>query len=166
VVTGAHRGAVTGVRIGAGWPSRSVAAALTSLSARLRGPWLDRELAAGVEPWHSPVHSARSLQITSQRARNSLADSLETLFVRAQRPARSPGWSAAVPVDRDAVLAARQALEWLAERLRDGAPIGTRGVAELRDVISDGSGPFYGALTGDTLRGVLAQVLASLDVPD
>jgi hypothetical protein len=127
---------------------------------------LDRELAVGVEPWRSPVHSARSLQITSRRARRSLATSIDKLIDRAQAPARATAFTAVVPPDRRAVLGARLRLELLAERLRDGAPISTRGVAALRDVVSDGSGPLYSALSGDSLGRVLARIQDSLDVPD
>lgn len=155
-------------------PSRRVWS-LTPWQARLRGPWLDRELAAGAEPWCTPVHSARSLQITATRARHAQARSLEALIERASGPA-SPTTSsttmtarflsAQIPVDRPAVLGAREHLEAIVIRLRDGAPISTRGVAAVRDLMSDGAGPIYSPLSGAALGRVLESIRDSLDVPD
>src|ERR1019366_4451743 len=76
------------------------------LLARLRALWLDRQLAAGVVPWHSKVHAARSLQLTSDRSRRALARSLEHLVEQADGP--PVHWrSAAVPPCRPQVSEAR-----------------------------------------------------------
>jgi hypothetical protein len=150
------------VRLGAGARGRTTA--WTLLAARLRGTRLDRELAAGVQPWHSPAHSARSLQITSRVSRRALARGLDRMQARAAGPTAT--WTAAVPVDGRAVREEQFVLDLLADRLRDGAPISTRSVAALRYLMSDGSSPFYRARKGNSLAGVLAEVHASLDVPD
>ncbi len=162
-----------GVRLGLMWPGRTRLTdrtpvfrnPVTSLAARLRGPWLDRELAAGVAPWHSPAHSVRSLQITAPRARRGLARSLDQLIRRAAAPP-PPSLSAVIPLDRSAVLAAQPVLERLGRRLRDGTPVSAQGVAALREVVADGCGPLYSAVSGDSLGRLLAAVAESLDVPD
>ena len=139
---------------------------LSSLAARLQGPSLDGELACGVEPWRTPLHTARSLQITGARARRSLAKSLDRLLERAQTPTWSTAVSAAVPVDRRAVLGARARVEDLSRRLRDSAPVSTSGIAALRDLLCDGDGPIYNPLSGVALGQVLASIRDSLDVAD
>jgi hypothetical protein len=163
MATAAHHLPV-GVRFGSA-PSRT-GTPWVSMLARMRGPWLDRELATGIEPWRSPVHCARSLQITSPRARRALARSLEQILTRADAPARPGELSAAVPLNDRAVQAARLQMLAIAAQLRDGEPVNTRGVAALRDAISDGSGPFYNVLSGDSLVRMLAGIEQSLDVRD
>ncbi len=157
-------GRSTRVRSGAGTQGR--APGLASLRARFQGAWLDRELASGVEPWRTPVHSARSLQITGPRARRTLADTLDKLVRRAEQAGANTTISCVVPIDRPAVLGARTLLADIAARLRDGAPVSTPGVAALRDLLTDGSGPIYAALSGDALGRALASIRESLDVAD
>ncbi len=159
----ASYGRSAGVRSPVRTPDR--ASLLAPMWARMRGGWLDRELATGVEPWRTPVHSARSLQITGVRARRSLAKSLDQLIRRAQT-SRPAAMSTVVPLDRRAVLGARVQVEALAQRLRDGAPVSTRGVAALRDLLCDGSGPIYSPVSGEALGRVLASIRDSLDVVD
>jgi hypothetical protein len=157
-------GRSTGVRSGAG--ARGRAPGLASLRAHFQSAWLDRELASGVEPWRTPVHSARSLQITSPRGRRTLADALDKLLRRAEQAGANTTISCVVPVDRPAVLGAATPLADIAARLRDGAPVSTAGVAALRDLLSDGSGPVYSPLSGEALGHVLGSIRDALDVVD
>jgi hypothetical protein len=53
------------------------------------------------------------------------------------------GLTAAVAADRHEVLAAAPELPALEHRLRDGGPIGVRGAAMVRLLLSDGTGPLY-----------------------
>jgi hypothetical protein len=172
-VPGHSRGGRSGRSSHLPWSLR--ARLLTPWQARLRGPWLDRELAAGAPPWCTPVHSVRSLQITGTRARHAQARAVEALIDRAAVPVpvttssamiTARLLSAQIPVDRAAVLGVRGPLEAIITRLRDGRPISTRGVAALRDLISDGAGPIYSPLSGATLGRVLDSIRDSLDVPD
>jgi hypothetical protein len=123
-------------------------------------------LAAGVAPWTTAVHSARSVQITSRRGRCALAASVEALIQRARTPGPAWGLTAQVPVDRAAVLGARPYLEALVIRLRDGQPVSTMAVAALRDLMTDGAGPIYSPLTGQGLGRVAASIRDLLDVPE
>ena len=112
------------------------------LLARLRAFWLDRQLAAGVVPWHSKVHAARSLQLTSDRSRRALACSLEHLVEQADGP--PVHWrSAAVLPCRPQVSEARPVILAIAARLRATAPVDARGMARLRLLLTDGAGPCY-----------------------
>jgi hypothetical protein len=53
--------------------------------------------------------------------------------------------SAAVPVRRPSVLAWREALLGLAERLEQPVPLDPCGVARALVLLTDGGGPFYNA---------------------
>lgn len=135
------------------------------LSARLRAPWLDRQLAAGVPSWHSRAHAARALQLTSDRNRRRLARFLERLVERAEeRPA--PFRSASVPPCRAQVREARPLMLAIALRLRTVAPVDARGIARLMDLLSDGGGPCYVPTHPHALSSALLTVDESLDVPD
>ena len=122
--------------------SRSPRPRTVWLLAHLRALWLDRQLAAGVVPWHSKLHAARSLQLTSDRSRRALACSLEHLVEHADGP--PVHWrSAAVPPCRPQVSEARPVILAIAARLRATAPVDARGMARLRLLLTDGAGPCY-----------------------
>ena len=119
---------------------------------------LDRLLAAGTSPRASAVLGLRAQQITGRRSRMRLADGLARATRDAQ--ATTPGFSAAVRPHRQEVLAARTVLARLERRLRAPEPVTARGVALLRALLTDGTGPLYrpserGAL-GSQLRAAAA----------
>ncbi len=60
----------------------------------------------------------------------------------AERP-RRPGLSAAVPVRRTEVTAAKPELLSIAARLRDEEPVCARGVAMASKLLTDGAGALY-----------------------
>ena len=135
------------------------------LLARICAARLDRQLAAGVEPWRSPVYAARALQLTSGRSRRMLARSLERLVEQAEQP-RTPYRSAVVQPSRPRVREARPVLLTLASRLRGNVPVDPRGVAALKDLLSDGTGPCYMHGHPDTLKLRLQAIDQLLDVQD
>jgi hypothetical protein len=140
---------------------------LVSLLARLRGHWIDHELAAGAEPWRSPVYAARARQLTSDRRRRVLARSLERLIELAEEPPRvigGRGGRAVVEPYRPGVREARPVMLTLSWRLRGNAPLDPRGVAALKDLLSDGAGPCYTPAHPDTLKRLLQVIGQSLDV--
>lgn len=121
------------------------------LTARVRGPWLDSQLAAGVPSWRSPSHAARALQLTGDRDRRALARSLERLLEAVER-IPTPVRGGAIRPCRGQVLGALPEIMAISALLRSAEPIDARGVAMLRLVLSDGAGPCYvrsrpGALT-------------------
>jgi len=61
------------------------------------------------------------------------------------------------------VLAAAEALETLAERLLDPAPVDARGVARAELLLRDGTGPLYFHGAKSRLAGVAAAALAALE---
>ena len=133
--------------------------------ARLRAPWLDRQLADGVASWASPSHAARALQLTGARSRRSWAGSLERLVEHAERPSTRFG-SAVVAPCREQVREALPLILDIAARLRATAPVGAAGVARLRALLCDGNGPCYSRSDQGALRIALQAVSESLDVYD
>jgi hypothetical protein len=138
---------------------------MTWLSARLRAGWLDRQLADGVAPWHSPVHAARALQLTSRRHRRAMARSLERLVEAADQP-HLRFLTAAVPPCRAQVHDALPSILDVAGRLRDGEPVDARGIATLRELLSDGLGPCYANTHPGALAVALEAVSQWLDAVD
>jgi hypothetical protein len=113
------------------------------LLAHLRALWLDRQLAAGIVPWHSKLHAVRSLQLTSDRSRRALARSLEHLVEHAEMSRiQSVGTAVVIPC-REQVREARPVILAIAVRLRATAPVDARGTARLRLLLTDGTGPCY-----------------------
>jgi hypothetical protein len=138
---------------------------LAPLLARLRGPWLNRQLAAGVEPWRSPVHAARARQLTADRTRRMLARGLERLVEQAEEP---PSLSRAAVIHpwRPGVREARPLILTLASRLRSSAPVDPRGIAALKDLLTDGGGPVYTPGDPNTVKRHLEIIDQWLDVQD
>ena len=146
--------------------SRSLRPRTVWLLAHLRALWLDRQLAAGVVPWHSKLHAARALQLTSDRSRRALARSLEQLVEHADGPPVQRR-SAAVPPCRPQVSEARPVILAIAARLRATAPVDARGTARLRLLLTDGTGPCYTpSRRPDALAAQLQTVDRWLDAAD
>jgi hypothetical protein len=137
---------------------------LSRLSARLRGPWLDRQLARGITSWSSPVHAERALQLTSNHTRNRLASSLDTLVERSEMPRSQLSGTPFVPPCREQVREALPQILALSSRLRGAAPVGARGVAQLEILLCDGAGPFYRRSTPAALAVALEDVWPWLEV--
>jgi hypothetical protein len=145
---------------------RRVPRALPRLQARVRGPRVDRELARGIATWHSPLHAERALYLTSNRTRNNLARSLDRLLAHAEMTRiQFVGTAVAIPCREQVREALPQILE-LAFRLRDGRPVGARGVAQLETLLCDGSGPCYSRSTPQALAAALEGVSRWLDIDD
>lgn len=102
---------------------------------------IDRELADGASPASSAAHSARAEWLISERRRDELAYTLERLVRESQLPHRIQ--TAAVPIDREAVRACAPQLLGLAVEMRASAAPQPGGVAALRLLLVDGSGPLH-----------------------
>jgi len=107
---------------------------ITRLLARLRGRSLDRALSDGADQTTSVRLTARAAQLTARPMREELAGSLEQLLYTAGKPAgryRIP--------------------------LQGPAPVSARGVAMLRDLLTDGTGPLF---TANSRGPALAQIIS------
>jgi hypothetical protein len=134
------------------------------LRAHLRGPWLDRQLASGVQSWASPNHAARALHLTNPRRRRSLARSLERLLEEAARPPL-PTRTASIGVCRTQVREAREEVVAIVAKLRKPGPVDAHGIAALLELLRDGCSPLYVGPRPGALRSALQTVLDRLEPP-
>jgi hypothetical protein len=119
---------------------------------------LDRQLAAGATPEASVALALHAARVYGPTQRRLLARSLTRI---ASEPASA---RVGVPVDRVAVERARDELEAVADRLSADGPVSVRGVARIRLLLADGSGPLYRAARPEQLRRELCSTLAALDL--
>jgi hypothetical protein len=129
--------------------------------ARLRAGWLDRELAAGVAPETDAALALRAQRLIGPGPRRALGRQVERLV----RDAHSVGhWVVApIPPRRREVLDASDDLNALADRLLAPDPVAVRGVAQVRVLLSDGSGPLYFFGASERLRSAVRRALRSLE---
>ncbi len=127
------------------------------LGAKVFAVRLDRQVEAGAPV---PVGSALAVHVarlTSTREREQIARGLRSSLQDATQGFRGP--SARVPVNRVGVIAARDLIDEVTLRLHSPAPVRARGMARLRLLLSDGTGPLYTPWRGSVaaeLRGALA----------
>ncbi len=123
---------------------------------------LDRQLGEGADPRASRELGRRAQKLTSRRERHGLAVALGRAIRAAEDP---PLISAAAPVDRAAVLGARELLMELAHDLEtvDCAP--PRAVALVECLLSDGDSPLYRSTRTNELKAELLRARAALLLP-
>ena len=73
---------------------------LAPLLARLAATHVDRRVANGVDPWHSPIYAARCRRLGGEKSRRTLARSLERLVEEADASPRPPTLSSVVRPSR------------------------------------------------------------------
>ncbi|MGE0219079.1 hypothetical protein [Mycolicibacterium sp.] len=129
------------------------------LTARLRAADSDRALAVGVRPEPGSALAAHRTRVTSEAERSAVARALR----QALRDATEDGavWSSRVPVHAENVTTARELIDRVTLRLHAPRPVGPLGMARLRLLLADGSGPLYRRGRGD-LSGRLGAALAEL----
>ena len=131
----------------------------TRLAARLRAGKFDRMLAVGVP---APAGSALALhaaRLTSADEREAIAHTLRSAVNDARN--REAPLSSRVPLNVPNIAAAEDRIDAVTLRLHSPQPVSARGVARLRMLLSDGSGPMYRYGRGD-LEGRLGAALAAL----
>jgi hypothetical protein len=124
----------------------------------LRADKFDHLLAVGVPaPAGSPL-AAHQARLTSTAEREAIARSLRQALRDAHNGAV---FSSRIPLHARNIAAAQQLIDAITLRLHSPRPVSARGMARLRRVLSDGSGPFYWYGKGD-LSGRLGAALAEL----
>lgn len=136
--------------------------ARTRLWTRVRATSLDHALAAGASPDSAASLSLRAEQLIRAGTRRKLARSLRRLIRDASRRSLSPG--PRVPLCRRKVLASRELLLELAERLSSQEPVDARGVAQLRLLLIGVVGPLYDDPGADDLEPILQSALEALEL--
>jgi hypothetical protein len=124
---------------------------------------LTSELAAGADPDASPELALAAHELIGASARRRLADGVDRLLRSAARPYGPRSMHA--PMNRGGVLAARDELVALAERLRRPAPAPTHAVALAALLVGSGASPIYSPLTSGTVAGLAAHARAAFDDP-
>jgi len=124
-------------------PRRRLAWTLARIRVRRERRSLDERLAEGADPWESAELLLRAAELTAPAARRELADALDSVIAVAEHPVRvapSVPYARVCPVP---ILAARDALAALAERLRDPAPVSAECVAMLATLLRRRTSPLY-----------------------
>jgi hypothetical protein len=129
------------------------------LRARFRAGTLDRQLADGALPEASVALALHAARVYGPSQRRLLADSL----TRISNVPNSTSARLRVPVDREAVRRASSELHAVADRLGGDGPVNVGGVARVRLLIADGTGPLYRAAKPEQLRRELRSALSALD---
>jgi hypothetical protein len=130
------------------------------LVARLRASALDHELAAGASPESTVPLAVHAGRLCEPAQRLLLARSLTRIVAASDAPVRS---RLKTPICRRAVHQARPELAALAGRLSASGPVDVHGVARVRTLLADGTGPLYQPAPPGRLRCELAEVLDALD---
>lgn len=125
---------------------------------------LDRDLAAGASPESSALLALRAQTLVRSSMRRSLARSIEQLFEEATRGC-TPGFAGArIPIRRNRIMAAADALQMLIDRLVMPGPVPARGVAAVRVLLTDGAGPLYYPGSNDDLPAVVLNLVEQLEL--
>ncbi len=112
------------------------------LSALLSRRRIDRALAAGQDLRCSEAHALRARQLTAYATRRRLAQSLRQTVSDAELPYALRRHLAVQPL-RSEVIACREALLGIADRLEWPGSLNACGVARVLSLITDGVGPLY-----------------------
>jgi hypothetical protein len=137
---------------------------LGAVQAHLHAHALDREIACGVATWRSSRHATRSLQLTSRRRREGLAETLEDILRTAWGPRVVSLFTAVISPCRDSVMGCSNQLSDLVVSLRGPEPVNAEGIARLEALLCDGAGPLYAPNRLGDLQRVLHQIQRCLVV--
>jgi hypothetical protein len=141
------------------WDAAPRASLAAYLVARLRAGKFDRMLAVGVPAPEGSAIAVHQARLTSAKEREDIARALRQSVLDAKTGGMP--LSSRVPVDSDNVAEAEDLIDAITLRLHSPRPVSARGMARLRQVLSDGCGPLYRFGRGD-LRGRLGAALAEL----
>jgi hypothetical protein len=132
------------------------------LAVRARASALDHELAAGASPESNVALAVHAARLCEPAQRRVLARSLTRIGAT---PDATAGRRLKAMVCRPAVQQARAELAAVVARLTATGPIEVQGVARVRTLLADGTGPLYQfhSIHPERLRNELAAVLAALD---
>ena len=130
------------------------------VTARLRAARLDRALAVGVPAPAGSALAVHAARLTAVAERHAVAQALRRAVHDANDDPRATR-SGRVPMHRANIAAAQALIDEVTRRLHAPHPVSPRGMARLRQLLSDGAGPLYRHGRGD-LAGRLSAALAAL----
>jgi hypothetical protein len=129
------------------------------LMARLFANKYDRMLAVGVSAPAGSALAVHAERLTTVDEREALAHSLRRSVGDARN--RDAWMSSRVPLNIPNITAAEDRIDQITLRLHSPRPVTARGMARLRVLLADGTGPMYRYGRGD-LEGRLGAALAAL----
>jgi hypothetical protein len=132
---------------------------LDQLSARLRTRRLDRALARGVPAEGSPALSWRAQALTRPSVTHELGSELRRLVSEAHDPGRA---LLRVHADPERLIGVEAELRRLASRLDSARPSHPAGVAKVRLLLTDGTGPLYGCSSVQALSAAVQDAFVAL----
>ncbi|ORB53196.1 hypothetical protein BST42_12955 [Mycolicibacterium rhodesiae] len=127
------------------------------LRARVFAGRLDRDVDDGIAPLPGSPLAIHMARLTSISEREALARSLRQALADLHR--ERPAYSSHIPVHPQRLATCRDVVDDITLRLHAPQPVRARGMARLRILLSDGTGPLYCSGRGSLaagLRGVLA----------
>jgi hypothetical protein len=130
------------------------------LVARIRRPALDRELAAGASPESSVALAVHARYLCRPEQRRLLARSLTEIGAASGAP---PARRLHAPLALHAVARAGAELDAVVDRLAAADPVHVSGVARIRELLADGTGPLYRERRPGQLRAELLAALRAMD---
>ena len=131
------------------------------IAARIEAARLDGELARGADPEERPALALRARRLLAPRTRATLGRHVEQMLDDALEPGAFV--LTRIRPRRGAVLDAADELDAVAQRLLEPRPVAPRGVARVRLLLTDGCGPLYLPVAGETLRNAVAAALDGLE---
>jgi hypothetical protein len=131
------------------------------LAARIGASWLDAKLAHGESPDARASLSLRARTLGEPATRTALAHDLEAVLHDARHGAKPR--RGRVTIRRQDVLASSDELETLIDRLLSPGIVATRGLARVRMLLVDGSGPLYFRGAAEDLRAAAGAALSALE---
>jgi hypothetical protein len=129
------------------------------MMARLRARRFDLALAVGVPAPAGSALAVHAARLTSVAERQAVARALRRAVLDA-KDTRSTQ-SGRVPMHRANIASAEALIDEVTMRLHAPHPVSARGMARLRQLLSDGTSPLYRLGRGD-LAGRLGAALAAL----
>ena len=130
------------------------------MTARLRAARFDRALTVGVPAVAGSALAVHAARLSSVAQRQAVARALRRAVRDATDDPRATR-SGRVPMHRANIAAAEALIDEVTRRLHAPDPVSTRGMARLRQLLSNGTSPLYRHGRGD-LAGRLGAVLAAL----
>jgi hypothetical protein len=133
------------------------------IASRIRAGALDARIRAGEPLDGDQALACRAHQLTTIRARHTIAEGLERAALRAALPAEA-AITTRVPVQREAAGDAFRPLTALSRRLRDDAgPARAQGAALAYRLLTDGTAPLHAPSEPGTLRAAVLLAIEACD---
>ena len=133
------------------------------IASRVRAGALDARIRAGEPLDGDKALACRAHQLTTTRARNTIAEGLERAALRAALPAEA-AITTRIPVQREAAGDAFRPLTELARRLREDArPARAQGAALAYRLLTDPTAPLHAPSEPGTLRAATLLAIEACD---